>query len=377
MIYRDFQDMKLSNLGLGCMRLPLKSDNYADVDFDEVKRMVAYAMEHGVNYYDTAWGYHNGNSELAVSRALSAYPRESCYLTTKFPGYDLSNMPKVKEIFAKQLEKCRVDYFDFYLFHNVCEMNIEQYLDPQYGIYDHLIAQKRNGRIKHLGFSAHGAYEVMKRFLEAYGKDMEFCQLQLNFLDWIFQDGKGKVELLREYGIPVWVMEPPRGGKIVSLEPVYEKRLNEVRPGASVVDWSFRFVQGIPDVKVILSGMSNMDQLSENIKLFETDEPLTKNEEKALLNVADVMLNKKLLPCTACRYCTEYCPQELDIPYLISLYNEHAFSGGGFIAPMALAAVDKDKQPSACIGCGSCEQVCPQQIKISEAMSDFSKRLGR
>ena len=369
--------MKLSNLGLGCMRLPLKSDNYADVDFDEVKRMVAYAMEHGVNYYDTAWGYHNGNSELAVSRALSAYPRESYYLATKFPGYDLSNMPKVKEIFAKQLEKCRVDYFDFYLFHNVCEMNIEQYLDPQYGIYDHLIAQKRNGRIKHLGFSAHGAYEVMKRFLEAYGKDMEFCQLQLNFLDWIFQDGKGKVELLREYGIPVWVMEPLRGGKIVSLEPVYEKRLNEVRPGASVVDWSFRFVQGIPDVKVILSGMSNMDQLSENIKLFETDEPLTKNEEKALLNVADVMLNKKLLPCTACRYCTEYCPQELDIPYLISLYNEHAFSGGGFIAPMALAAVDKDKQPSACIGCGSCEQVCPQQIKISEAMSDFSKRLGR
>ena len=171
------------------------------------------AMAQGINYYDTAWGYHNGNSELVTGENLSRYPRDSYYLATKFPGYDLANMDKVKEIFEKQLEKCRVDYFDFYLFHNVCEMNIDEYLNPAHGIYDYLMEQKRNGRIRHLGFSAHGSYSVMKRFLEAYGKDMEFCQIQLNYLDWTFQDAKAKVQLLERYQIPVWVMEPLRGRK--------------------------------------------------------------------------------------------------------------------------------------------------------------------
>ena len=196
MIYKAFQQEKLSALGLGCMRLPHTEKGYDDIDAAQLKDMVAYAMEHGVNYYDTAWGYHNGHSELAIGEALAAYPRESYYLATKFPGYDLGNMPKVKEIFEQQLKKCRVEYFDFYLFHNVCELNIEQYLDPQYGIYDYLMEQKKNGRIRHLGFSCHGHYDVLKRFLEAYGKDMEFCQLQINFLDWTFQRADEKVELL-------------------------------------------------------------------------------------------------------------------------------------------------------------------------------------
>ena len=188
------------------------------------------AMAQGINYYDTAWGYHNGNSELVTGENLSRYPRDSYYLATKFPGYDLANMDKVKEIFEKQLEKCRVDYFDFYLFHNVCEMNIDEYLNPAHGIYDYLMEQKRNGRIRHLGFSAHGSYSVMKRFLEAYGKDMEFCQIQLNYLDWTFQDAKAKVQLLERYQIPVWVMEPLRGGKLASLSKTDEAKLRELRP---------------------------------------------------------------------------------------------------------------------------------------------------
>ena len=338
--------------------------------------MVAYAMEHGVNYYDTAWGYHNGNSETAVGEALSAYPRERYHLATKFPGYDLSNMPKVREIFEEQLRKCRVEYFDFYLFHNVCEMNIEQYLDPKYGIYDYLMEQKRNGRIRHLGFSCHGQYDVLKRFLAAYGKDMEFCQLQLNFLDWTFQKGREKVELLKQYGIPVWVMEPLRGGRLASLAQEYTERLKALRPQETVPAWSFRFLQSIPEVTMILSGMSNMEQLTANIRTFETNEPLNDTEMDALLGVAAEMLSKKALPCTGCRYCTEYCPQQLNIPYLISLYNEHAFTGGGFLAPMALSAVPKDKWPTACLHCRSCESVCPQQIKISEAMTDFAEKLS-
>ena len=376
MIYREFQDLKLSALGMGAMRLPVVNGDDASIDEAAAFAMVDEAMAKGVNYYDTAWGYHNGNSELVMGRALARYPREKFYLATKFPGYDLSNMPKVKEIFAKQLEKCQVEYFDFYLFHNVCEMNIDAYLDPQYGIYDYLLEQRKNGRIRHLGFSAHGDYDVMKRFLDAYGKDMEFCQIQLNYLDWEFQDAKKKVELLNEWNIPVWVMEPLRGGKLASLSAEDEGKLKALRPEETIPAWAFRYLQTIPSVKVVLSGMSNMKQMQENIRTFEEDKPLNDEELKAIYSIADGMVKKIVLPCTACHYCTSHCPQGLDIPGLLALYNEHCFTQGGFIAPMALQAVPADKQPSACVGCRSCEAVCPQGIKISEAMADFAARLG-
>ncbi len=376
MIYRNFQDMKLSALGMGAMRLPVIGGNDAVIDEEATKEMVAYAMEHGINYYDTAWGYHNGNSEIVMGKALSAYPRESYYLATKFPGYDLSNMDKVEEIFEEQLKKCQVEYFDFYLFHNVCEMNIDAYLNPKYGIFEYLMKQKKNGRIRHLGFSAHGSYEVMKRFLDAYGAEMEFCQIQLNYLDWSFQNAKTKVDLLKEHHIPVWVMEPLRGGKLASLSEEDEKTLKELRPQEGIPAWAFRFLQTIPEVTVVLSGMSNFEQMQENIHTFETDQPLNEQEMTSLLGIADKMLKKIVLPCTACHYCVSHCPQGLDIPTLLELYNEHCFTGGGFIAPMALSAISQDKQPKACIGCRSCEAVCPQQIKISEAMADFAEKLG-
>ncbi len=375
MVYRDFQDLKLSALGMGAMRLPVVDGDDAKIDKEKTAEMVAYAMEHGINYYDTAWGYHSGNSELVLGEILSRYPRESFYLASKFPGYDLSNMGKVEEIFEKQLEKCKVGYFDFYLFHNVCEMNIDAYLDGKYGILDYLVKQKENGRIRHLGFSAHGSYEVMKRFLDAYGKHMEFGQIQLNWLDWTFQDAKGKVDLLQEYNIPVWVMEPLRGGKLAALSQENTEKLHAVRPEESIPGWAFRFLQSIPSVAVVLSGMSDFGQLQENIRIFEADKPLDEAEKKVLLSIAESMLGKKTLPCTACRYCVSHCPKGLDIPSLIELYNEHSFTEGGFIAPMALLAVPKEKQPSACVGCKSCEAVCPQQIKVSEAMAEFSRLL--
>lgn len=332
-------------------------------------------MEKGINYYDTAWGYHEGQSELVVGKLLNKYPRENYYLATKFPGYDLTNMDKVETIFEKQLEKCRVEYFDFYLFHNVCEMNIDAYLDKKYGIFEYLMKQKENGRIRHLGFSAHGSCEVMKRFLDAYGKHMEFCQIQMNYLDWTFQDAKGKVELLHEHHIPVWVMEPVRGGKLAALPEEYAAKLKAFRPEESIPAWAFRFQQSMEDVVVTLSGMSNYEQLEENIHTFEEDKPLNQEEMDTLLGIAGEMLGKKTLPCTACQYCVSHCPQELNIPSLLALYNEHCFTDGGFIAPMALASYAKEKLPSACVGCRSCEAVCPQQIKISEAMSDFAQKI--
>ncbi len=376
MIYKNFGDVKLSALGMGSMRLPVCDGDYAKVDKDAVREMVAYAMKNGINYYDTAWGYHEGNSERVMGEVLGEYPRESFYLATKFPGYDLRNMGKVEEIFEAQLEKCGVDYFDFYLFHNVCELNIDAYLDKKYGLYDYLIEQKRKGRIRHLGFSTHGTLQTMKRFLDAYGKDMEFCQIQLNWLDWKMQNAKAKVEMLNERNIPVWVMEPVRGGKLASIQPEYADRLKSLRPDATVVEWAFRFLQSIPSVTVTLSGMSDMEQLKQNIATYASDKPLTEAETAVLFDVARAMTAKDTLPCTACRYCTSHCPMGLDIPSLIEHYNEHVFSGGGFLAPMAIGALPEDKKPSACLGCRSCEAVCPQKIKISEMMSDFAKRLN-
>ncbi len=376
MIYNEFQDLQLSALGLGCMRLPTKG-KYADVDMDASAQMVAYAMQNGINYYDTAWGYHDGNSEIAMGEILSKYPRESFYLASKFPGYDVENMDKVEQIFNCQLEKCQVDYFDFYLFHNVTERDIEQYLDPKYGIYDYLMAQKKAGRIRHLGFSAHGNLTTIKRFLDAYGKDMEFCQLQINWLDWELQHAKEKVELVSSYGIPIWVMEPVRGGNIATLRSDYAGRLNALRPNATMVEWAFRFIQSLPQVVMTLSGMSNFDQLKQNVATFQTYEPLNEQEMSTILGIASEIIQKDTLHCTSCRYCTSHCPLELNIPRFIRLYNEHNYTGGGFIAPNELASVPPEKLPSACLGCGACEAVCPQNIKISEMMVSFAKKMKK
>lgn len=374
MVYKDFQGLRLSALGLGAMRLPTCKDNQSEINEAETEKMVAYAVEHGINYYDTAWGYHDGHSETVIGKALRSYPRDSYYLATKFPGYDLSNMDKVEEIFEKQLAKCGVEYFDFYLFHNVCEMNIDAYLDPKYGIFDYLIKQKENGRIRHLGFSAHGSCEVIQRFLDAYGTHMEFGQIQLNWIDWTFQNAKEKVELFKKHQIPVWVMEPLRGGKLASVSEDAAQKLHALRPDETIPAWAFRFLQGIQGVTMILSGMSSMEQLQNNIRTFETEKKLNQTEQDTLLTIAENMI-QHILPCTACRYCTAHCPKGLDIPKLLELYNEHCFTGGGFLAPMALMAIPQEKHPSACIGCRSCEAVCPQQIKISEAMADFHEKL--
>ena len=376
MIYKEFQDLKLSALGFGTMRLPVVDGNDGRIDEAKAAELFDYAIRHGVNYFDTAYGYHNGQSEVVTGKILANYPRDSYYLASKFPGYDLANMGKVRQIFEEQLQKCGVDHFDFYLFHNVYERNIDPYLDEKNGILEYLLEQKKNGRIRHLGFSCHGAMDVLTRFLDAYGEYMEFCQIQLNYLDWNFQDARAKVELLNARHIPVWVMEPVRGGRLANLPEHAVQQLKELRPDESVPAWAFRFLQSVPGVTMILSGMSSLQQVQDNVATFAEDRPLNKQEFDAIVSIADNMVKSGVLPCTACHYCTSHCPMQLDIPRLLALYNEHAFTGGGFLAPMAVEALPDNKKPSACIGCRSCEAVCPQQIKISEAMADFSHKLG-
>ena len=376
MIYKDFQGEKLSALGMGCMRLPTVDGNNGVIDVAATEALVDYAIKNGVNYFDTAWIYHNETSESVIGEILQKYPRKSFNLATKFPGCDVSNMTRVAEIFEAQLKKCRVEYFDFYLFHSVSEGNINEYLDPKYGVYDYLVEQKKNGRIRHLGFSTHGALPTMRRFLEAYGKDMEFCQIQLNWLDWKLQNAKAKVELLKEYNLPIWVMEPVRGGRLINLEPEHVERLNAARPQASTAEWAFRFLQSIDAVTVTLSGMSNLAQLSENVRTFSAPNPLSEEEKQLILGIADGMMKKTSLPCTGCLYCTSHCPMELDIPTIIGHYNEFNYPRSGGRAAMAVKAMPDEKKPSACIACRACEAACPQGIKISEMMKDFDTRLN-
>ena len=377
MIYRDFQDLKLSALGFGAMRLPVIDGDDGKIDEPAATEMVDYALEHGINYFDTAWGYHNGNSELVMGRALARHPRESFYVATKFPGYDLAYMETGAEIFEGQLEKPGVDYFGVALCPHVCVRHIDAYLDSKFGIHDYLMKQKEAGRIRHLGFSAHGSIPVMERFLEAYGKDMEFCQIQLNYLDWEFQDARGKVELLKKWNIPVWVMEPVRGGKLANLSEANAAKLTAARPDEEPVAWAFRFLQAIPEVVVTLSGMSNMDQLKANIATFEEERPLSDAERAVLAEVVADMLGQGTVPCTACHYCTSHCPQGLDIPTLLSMYNQMKLTGkGDFISSMLVGALPDDKKPSACIGCGACAAVCPQQIDIPGTLAEFAEALG-
>ena len=376
MLTRPFQNKMLPALGLGCMRFPVKDGKDDNIDEAAVAEMVDCAIKGGVNYFDTAWAYHEGQSEVVMGRILSRYPRESYYLADKFPGYDVKNMDKVESVFEEQLRKTGVDYFDFYLFHNVCEANIDYYLNEEkYGICAYLKEQKANGRIRHLGFSTHGDLGTVERFLDAYGECMEFCQIQLNWLDWELRQAGELVAMLTRRNIPIWVMEPLRGGKLATLSPENTEKLKQMRPDETVPGWAFRFLQSLEGVTVTLSGMSNLQQIQENIRTFESSRPLNEQEWNTLLDMGADMA--RFVPCTTCRYCTVHCPQKLDIPTLIRLYNEHTFTGGGFLPAMRLRALGQGKQPSDCIGCRSCEKVCPQNIKISEVMSEFAGRLTK
>ena len=375
MIYKEFKGKKLSALGMGCMRLPTYGEEKT-IDEAKTAEMFDYAIKNGINYFDTAWGYHDGKSELVVGKLLEKYPRESFYLASKFPGYSKETWGRAKEIFEKQLEKCRVDHFDFYLIHNVSEGNIDAYLDEKYGDVMYFVKMREEGKIGHLGFSTHANLDNMRRFLDKYGKYMEFCQIQLNWLDWRLQKAEAKVAMMKEYGdIPVWVMEPVRGGKLATLEEGYAKQLQAHREDESIPAWAFRFIQSIPEVCVTLSGMSDFEQVKANIKTFSEEKPLNGDEWNTLMSIADSMVGRKTLNCTACRYCTTYCPQGLDIPRIIEHYNEHTVSGRSEVSPRMIASYAEDKLPTACIGCRSCEEVCPQNIEISEMMSDFAAKI--
>jgi predicted aldo/keto reductase-like oxidoreductase len=357
----------LSRLGFGCMRLPQTADG--QIDRAETQKMVDYAIGHGVNYFDTAWPYHGGVSEIAVGEALRRHPREKWFLATKYPGHQVSDRYDPAEIFEQQLRKCGVEYFDFYLLHNVYENSIGVYTDPKWGILDYFREQKRLGRIRHLGFSCHARPDTLEKWLDFAGDAMEFCQIQLNYLDWKLQDAKRKCEVLAERGIPVWVMEPVRGGRLAKVDGLTESLLKGFRPDASIASWCFRWLQALPEVKVILSGMTTMEQVVDNVSTFEKDEPLSEDERITLEAAADEMMSE--IPCTACGYCRAGCPAGLDIPRFMSTLNDIKVSYS-INSIMRLDALPEENRPDRCVACGACAEVCPQGIAIPDKMAELA-----
>ena len=371
MEYQMVLGEKLSRLGFGCMRLPVKADQ--SIDSEELDRMVDFAIEHGVNYFDTAWPYHGGRSELEIGRSLKRYPRDSWFLADKYPGHQIASRYDPADIFEQQLEKCGVDHFDFYLLHNVYENSLGVYQDPRWNILPYFLEQKKNGRIRHLGFSTHARPDTLAAFLDAAGDSMEFCQIQLNYVDWTLQNAKEKYDILTQRGIPVWVMEPLRGGKLAQLSDADAEKLHALRPDESTASWAFRWLQSLPNVRMVLSGMSSFDQMRDNVATFSGGSAQTEAECALLMDIAEGL--KNALPCTRCRYCCEGCPMGLDIPMLIHAYNDIRFASS-MTVPMQFDALPEEKKPSACIGCGACAAICPQKIDIPAAMADFARILA-
>ena len=361
---------KISKLAFGTMRLPLKDDG--SIDQNQVNEMTDYAMAHGVNYFDTAYPYHDGRSEIEIGKALAKYPRESFRLVTKFPGHQFMKKYDCDGIFHEQLAKCGVDYFDFYLFHNVYENSLATYKSGEYGIVDYFVKQKELGKIRHLGFSTHARAENLEEILDFFGDRIEFCQIQLNYVDWTLQDAKKKIELLGSRGIPVMVMEPVRGGKLTDLGEENNARLKGLRPGESIASWAFRWLAEIPEVATVLSGMSSLEQMKDNIRTFTDGAPLSEEEWNMMLEIAETL--KKGVPCTACRYCCGGCPMGLDIPMLLAGYNDMKFASA-FTVKMQMDGTPAEKWPDKCIGCGACASVCPQHIDIPEVLKEFDELL--
>lgn len=362
----------MARLGFGCMRFPLADDG--SIDEAQAQRMVDYALAHGVNYFDTAYPYHGGLSERVLGRVLAKYPREAYVLADKFPGHQIAERYDVRAVFEEQLERCGVDYFDRYLLHNVYEGSLPTYVDERWGIVEYLVEQKRAGRIKELGFSSHGRIENLREVLDLFPEATDFCQIQLNYLDWTMQEAKAKYELLVQRGIPVVVMEPVRGGKLANLPESAAARLLALRPQESQAAWALRWLQTLPEVDVVLSGMSNMAQLEDNVRTFTDGEPLTADEVALLLEIAEEM--KGAVPCTSCRYCCDSCPQQLDIPRLVNAYSDLQIAPTVNIG-MWIDSLPEDKRPDACIACGACAAMCPQGIDIPGVLEKLAQQLAR
>lgn len=360
-------DMHISLLGFGCMRLPKKGADGDEIDYEEAERLIDYAYSCGVNYFDTAYMYHSGQSERFIGQALKKYPRESFYLADKMPGWLIKEKADAEKIFQEQLERCGVEYFDFYLCHSLRKEGFQVY--QKQGIYDFLRQKKAEGKIRRLGFSFHDTPEVLEYIVNQYQWD--FAQLQLNYLDWEVQNARRQYEILEEHGIPCVVMEPVRGGALASLCEEADHILKTAEPEKSVASWAIRFAASLPNVMCVLSGMSNRQQTEDNIATMSKFQPLSVDEKETLHKALEAYKKNVTVPCTGCRYCME-CPAGVDIPEMFRLFNRYSIGKNKEAYKREYEALDQGKQASACVACGQCMEHCPQKIQIPEELKKIN-----
>ncbi len=373
----------MKKLGFGLMRLPLLDKTDANsIDVEQVKRMVDAFMEKGFTYFDTAWMYCAFKSEGTAKTALvDRYPREAYTLATKLHSGFINSLEDRDKIFYQQLQKTGVTYFDYYLIHGIESSSLLKY--EQLDCFNWLLEKKAKGMVKHAGFSFHDSAELLDEILTKH-PEMEFVQLQINYLDWESEwvQSRKCYEVATKHGKPVIVMEPVKGGTLTNLPPQAEKLLKDYAPDLSVSSWAIRFAASLDNVMMVLSGMSNLEQMEDNLSYMDDFRPLTEEEKELTRKAADIINAQIAIPCTGCSYCTEGCPKKIAIPQYFSLYNEDMrenLEEKGWTATATQYGILTEKFGKArdCVGCGQCEGVCPQHLSIIEKLKEISAHFDR
>ncbi len=377
MEYRTFKNSgdKLSLLGFGGMRLPTSTggpvslnEQAADIDEAAATLLVDAAISGGVNYFDTAYNYHGGASELFFGRALSRYERSKYHLTSKMPLWLVNSIEDAQRIFDEQLARCQTEYFDYYLCHSMIQLSFDNM--KKLGLFDFLYKKKSQGLIRNLGFSFHDKPPVLKAIASEWPWD--FGQLQLNYLDWEYLNGKEMYQTLEALGIPCFVMEPVRGGRLADIGKAGNDILNTANPSASTASWAIRWAASLPNVACVLSGMSTQQQLKDNIATLSPLVPLSQSEHDTLNKALESFKQFATIPCTACRYCLP-CPHGVDIPGLFELYNQIVFDSDSMYLKARYRRLPQEQNAGACVACGHCERLCPQHIAISKQLQSMHK----
>ena len=354
-------------LGFGMMRLPMDGE---EIDMKQVNEMVDYYMKNGMNYFDTAWFYHGGKSELVLKEAVvKRYPRESFTVADKMPIWEVNEPADVEKIFNTQLERCGVDYFDYYLLHALDGEKNKKCEDM--GAYEFCLRMREEGKIKSFGFSFHGTTDDIKHIMANHASEFEFVQLQINYYDWEF-DYKPQYEVVHSYGLPIVVMEPVRGGFLAKMPREIEDGFKAVHPDMSIASWALRWVTSLDGVIISLSGMSNMEQLVDNVSFMKDFKPLNEEENAAVERAVKTLLAAPIITCTDCKYCID-CPVEIPIFDIFGIYNEEFINNKNLWEfKQKHGKIDSDKNAASCIACGFCEPLCPQNIPIIEKLADIA-----
>ena len=372
---RKFLSEEVSLLGYGLMRLPRVSDKSFDIDYEAAEKLIDHAIASGVNYFDTAYTY--GASETVAGRILSRHPRNSYNLATKCPPWKLKTAEDFERIFDEQLAACQTDYFDFYLVHNFAQelkradTNDECFEHfEKVGMYEALKRKKAEGKVRHIGFSFHGTIDLLRKIVDTY--EWDFAQIQLNYIDWAATDAKTQYEILTEHNIPVVIMEPLRGGALATLSESAAAVLKQADPDASIASWGIRYAASFPNVLAVLSGMNEMEQLTDNLATMNDFRPVTEQEKALLQQAAEAYSKSGTIPCTGCRYCVP-CPLGVDIPRVFSIYNHYQLVGFRIPFDNGYSTLGEKERASSCIGCGQCVKKCPQHLTIPEFMKEIDE----